>query len=165
MQKEWVKWRKQKPSLWLCIMLFHCSNAWINGTSCYLHLLFPPQSFHSHSDCPDVYIGPDVGIRGLPVPGGRHRYRLYLHHPQQPAGGAGIRHALPSLQAGKYLSGGQRLWERVIGHYAGLTAVRVSPLGSFVPLSGTRWVRPFPLLYLHDPEKEILRLQQYESVQ
>lgn len=55
--------------------------------------LFPPQSFHSDSYCPDVHTGSDVDFWGLPV-SKEWRRGLSLHHPQQPAGSAGLHHAL-----------------------------------------------------------------------
>lgn len=58
---------------------------------------FPLQSFHSDSDRPDVYTGSDVGVRGLPVSRGPHSGHIYLHYPQQPAGSAGLHHALPAV--------------------------------------------------------------------
>lgn len=64
---------------------------------CIHPFLFPPQSFYSDSYSPDVYFGSDVGVRSLPVSEGRHCCRIYLHHPQQPAGSSGLCHALPPV--------------------------------------------------------------------
>lgn len=74
-----------------------------------LHLLFPLQGFHRDSHSPDMYIGPDVGVRSLPVSEGRHCRGIHLHHPQQPAGSTRLHHALPSVQTGTDWSAGQIL--------------------------------------------------------
>lgn len=128
----------------------------------YLHprpLLIPLQGFHSDGHSPDVYSGPDVGVRSLPVSEGRHCCSIYLHHPQQPAGGANLRHALPSLQTGTDLSAAQRLdiiyWELQSWPVCMFAFVFCSLL------AGKRGVRLFSLQHLHITEEEILWLQQY----
>lgn len=84
-----------------------------------IHVLFPPsnscfsccssplcpflfrlQNVHGDGRRPDVHPGSDVGVWGLPVQRGQHSGRVYFHHPQQPAGGAGLRHALSVVQTG-----------------------------------------------------------------
>lgn len=95
------------PCVWVWVNLFSLFQSVLSDAPppppLLLFLLprLPVQSFYSDSDCPDVYSGSDVGVRGLPVPGGRHCGGIHLHYPQQPAGSAGLHHALPAVQTGR----------------------------------------------------------------